>query len=94
MHRVSKVFAAWFEGARERVPVLRLVLPSDSRTVGALARLRLENLDSEILGGEFPETAIRVSAKTDHFELMSAEDVLRQVDELVAETRAFRAQNS
>jgi DNA-binding winged helix-turn-helix (wHTH) protein/pimeloyl-ACP methyl ester carboxylesterase len=90
----SEVLAAWFRGARKRVRVLRLVFPNDSRTVGALARLRLENLDGEILGGEFPETTIRVSAKTDHFELMSAEDVLRQVDELVAETRSFRARNS
>jgi hypothetical protein len=31
---------------------------------------------------EFPESAIRVSANAGHFELMSAEHVLRQVDEL------------
>lgn len=59
----------------------------------ALARLRLENLDSGILGREFPETAIRVSDRADHFELMSEKDVLRQVDELVAEVRACPARS-
>jgi DNA-binding winged helix-turn-helix (wHTH) protein len=88
-----EVFARWFQGARNRVRALRLVFPKDSVSGAALARLRLENLDSGILGGDFPESAIRLSDKTDHFELMSAEDVLRQVDELVAEARAVQAQN-
>jgi DNA-binding winged helix-turn-helix (wHTH) protein len=86
-------FARWFRGARDCVRVLRLVFPKDCASMAALARLRLENLDSVILGGDFPETAIRVSDKTDHFELMSAEDVLRQVDELVAEAREVPAWN-
>lgn len=86
-------FARWFQGVRDRVRALRLVFPNDSRSVAALARLRLENLDSGILGGEFPETAIRVSDKTDHFELMSAPEILRQVDELVADSRSFPASN-
>ncbi len=84
-----ETFARWFQGARDRVRALRLVFPNDPRSAAALARLRFENLDSGILGGEFPETAIRVSDKTDHFELMSAKDVLQQVDELVAEARAI-----
>ena len=86
-----ETFAQWFRGARNRVQILRLVFPKDSVSVAALARLRLENLDSEILGGEFPETVIRVSDRGDHFELMSEKDVLRQVDELVAEVRACPA---
>lgn len=57
----------------------------------ALARLRLENLDKAILGGEFPETEIQVSTKADHFDLMSAQDVLQRVDELVTAVRASRA---
>jgi pimeloyl-ACP methyl ester carboxylesterase len=80
-----EVFARWFRGARERVRVLRLVFSNDSGSRAELARLRLENLDSGILGEEFPENAIRVSVKADHFDLMSAEHVLRQVDELVAD---------
>jgi DNA-binding winged helix-turn-helix (wHTH) protein len=88
-----EAFARWFQGARDRVRVLRLVFPNDSTSSAALARLRLENLDGGILGGEFPENAIRISTKTDHFELMSAEDVLREVDELVAEARAVPARN-
>jgi DNA-binding winged helix-turn-helix (wHTH) protein len=89
--RGFETFARWFQGARNQVRVLRLVFPKDSVSGAALARLRLENLDSGILGGEFPETAIRVSDRTDHFGLMSAKDVLRQVDELVMEARAFPA---
>ena len=82
------VFARWYQGARDRVPVLRLVFPKDSRSVAALAQLRLNNLDGAILGEEFPEASILISEKTDHFDLMSADEVLRQVDELVAEARA------
>jgi len=87
------VFARWFRGARERVRALRLVFSNDSGSSAALARLRLENLDNGILGGEFPESAIRVSANADHFELMSAEHVLRHVDELVINVRAAAAVN-
>jgi len=82
------VFARWFRGARECLPALRLVFPNDSGSMAALARLKLENLDTGILGGEFPEGTITVSASEDHFDLMTAEHVLRQVDELVAEARA------
>ena len=82
------VFARWFRGARECLPALRLVFPNDSGSMAALARLKLENLDIGILGGEFPEGTITVSASGDHFDLMTAEHVLRQVDELVAEARA------
>src|SRR5262245_9004899 len=68
-----------------------------SRTIRGRAthwpRLRLENLDSGILDGEFPENTIRVSANADHFDLMSAEHVLQQVDELVANMRAGPALN-
>jgi serine/threonine protein kinase len=88
-----EVFARWFRGARERVRVLRLVFSNDAGSSAALARLRLENLDSGILGGEFPESAIRVSANADHFDLMLAEHVLRHVDELVTNVRAAPALN-
>jgi hypothetical protein len=67
--------------------VLRLVISNDSSYQADLARLKLENLDNGILGEEFPETMITVSGNSDHFGLMAAERVLRQVDELVAETR-------
>jgi serine/threonine protein kinase len=82
------VFARWFRGARERVHVLRVVFSNDSGSRAALARLKLENLDSRFLGEEFPESAIRVHANADHFGLMSADHVLRQVDELVVEQQA------
>jgi hypothetical protein len=83
-----EVFARWFRGARERVPALRLVFSNASGSLAALTRLKLENLDSGILGSEFPEDVIMVSPNTDHFDLMDAERVLQQVDELVAATRA------
>ncbi len=85
-----EVFARWFRGARACVPALRLVFSNDSGTRAALTRLKLENLDSGILGGEFPEGEITVSPNTDHFGLMATEQVLRQVDELVADTRERR----
>jgi hypothetical protein len=65
-----------------------VVFSNDSGSRTALARLRLENLDSRFLGEEFPESAIRVHANSDHFGLMSADHVLRQVDELVVEQQA------
>jgi len=83
-----EVFARWFSGARERVRALRVVFSSDPRTRAALDRLKLDNLDKGILGGEFPEDIITVSKNADHFKLMATEHVVRQVDELVAEARA------
>ena len=85
-----EVFARWFKGARERVPALRLVISNDSGYQAALARLKLENLDNNILGEEFPESMITVSGSRDHFGLMAAERVLRQVDELISDTRKSR----
>jgi serine/threonine protein kinase len=85
-----EVFARRFKGARERVPTLRLVISNDSRYQAALAHLKLQNLDNGILGEEFPEDMITVSGSPDHFGLMAAQQVLRQVDELVAETRTRR----
>lgn len=87
-----EVFARWVRGARKRVRALRLVFPNDVRSRQELARLRLENLDAGILG-EFPDGLIRLSAKTDHFDLMSPEEVLREVEELVAGARAVSGQN-
>jgi hypothetical protein len=72
------------------VQALRLVISNDAAYQATLARLKLENLDNRILGGEFPEGMITVSGNTDHFGLMTAERVLRQVDELVGETRNRR----
>ena len=83
-----EVFARWFCGARERVRALRVVFSSDPRTRAALARLKLDNLDKGILGGEFPGDMITVSKNVDHFKLMATEHVVRQVDELVTEARA------
>jgi serine/threonine protein kinase len=85
-----EVFARWFKGARERVPTLRLVISNDASYQAALAHLKLQNLDNGILGEEFPEDMIAVSGSPDHFGLMAAQPVLRQVDELVAETRKRR----
>jgi serine/threonine protein kinase len=85
-----EVFARWFKGARARVPTLRLVISNDSSYQAALAHLKLQNLDNGILGEEFPEDMITVSGSPDHFGLMAAQHVLRQVDELVAETRKRR----
>jgi serine/threonine protein kinase len=85
-----EVFARWFKGARERVPTLRLVISNDSSYQAALAHLKLQNLDNGILGEEFPEDIITVSGSPDHFGLMAAQHVLREVDELVTETRKRR----
>ncbi len=85
-----EVIARWFKGARQRVPTLRLVISNDSSYQAALADLKLQNLDNGILGEDFPEDMITVSGSPDHFGLMAAQHVLRQVDELVAETRKRR----
>jgi len=81
-----EVFARRFRAARKRVSALRLIFASFSEA--ALARLKLENLDSCILGEEFPETVIAVTPDADHFDLMAAERVLDQIDDLVGTVRA------
>ena len=85
-----QVFARWFRGASSQVKVLRMVFPRDSVSVAAIARLRLENLDRNILGDEFPDGTIQISTEADHFELMRAENLLRHVDQLVAEARPLQ----
>lgn len=84
------VFARWFREARKQTPVLRLVFSNDETSMTALARLRLENLDTGILGEEFPESIITVVPNANHFALMTTENVLRQIDELVAQARAIK----
>ena len=86
-----EVFVRRFQGVRERVPSLRLIFSDASSTRGALARLKLENLDRKILGGEFTEHAITVCHNTDHFGLMATEQVLHQVDQMVREVRERRS---
>jgi len=85
-----EVFVRWLKGARENVPSLRLVFSDSPSTRAALSCLKLENLDRGILSGEFPEGEITVLPNTDHFALMEAERVLRQVDEIVANARERR----
>jgi serine/threonine protein kinase len=84
------VFARWFKGARERGLVLRLVF-SDAEVVrDSIARLKLENLDRGILGEEFRQHEVTVMPNADHFDLMASDRLLREVDEIVAATRARR----
>jgi serine/threonine protein kinase len=85
-----ETFAQWFKGARQRVPVLRLGFSSDSGSQAALARLKLKNLDTGILGEEFPESIITVAPDVDHFQLMGPESVAAHVVEVVTEARALR----
>jgi predicted Ser/Thr protein kinase/pimeloyl-ACP methyl ester carboxylesterase len=86
-----EVFVRRFQGVRERVPSLRLIFSDASSTRAALARLKLENLDRKILGGEFTEHAITVCHNTDHFGLMATEQILHQVDQMVREVRERRS---
>lgn len=85
-----ETFARWFKGGRQRVPALRLVFSRDSGSQAALARLKLENLDTGILGEEFPEAIITVAPDVDHFQLMGPESVAVHVDEVVSDARARR----
>lgn len=82
------VFASWFRAAQQQVRLPRLVFSNDPGSKAALARLRLENLDRGILGEEFPENIIRIGTNAGHFDLISTENVLRHVDELLSDLRA------
>jgi serine/threonine protein kinase len=82
-------FARRFRGAHERVRLLRLVFSEATNTRNAVARLKLENLDSAVLGAEFPEKEIMFAQNTDQFFLTSlaTEQVKRLVDDFVAEAQ-------
>ena len=84
-----EVFARRFNGARERVALLRLVFSEASSTRAALARLKLENLDHAILAGEFPESEITLTPNTDHFFLsaLAPEQVKQLIDDFVTEAQ-------
>jgi len=83
-------FASRFRSARSRVAALRLVF-TDGWSAQVLARLKLENLDTGILGEPFPEGIFTVAANTDHFDLMNTGTLLQQVDELVNAVRSARS---
>jgi serine/threonine protein kinase len=89
-----EVFARRFKGARERVPLLRLVFSEASSTRAALAGLKLENLDRGILAGEFNESEFTLSPNTDHFFLsaLATEQVRRLIADFVAEAHGRRVQ--
>ena len=90
-----EVFARRFNGARERVALLRLVFSEASSTRAALARLKLENLDHAILAGEFPESEITLTPNTDHFFLsaLATDQVKQLIDEFVAEAQQLQNQS-
>jgi len=85
-----EIFTAWFRTARERLSALRLIFSGDGQTRKMLDRLKLENLDSGILGEEYPDDTIIVLPHADHFDLMTTDHVLRFVGELVAEVLVKR----
>lgn len=79
------VFARRFKAARDRVSLLRLLFSDAASTRGALARLKLENLDRDILGGDFPEKEIVVAPNTDHFFLATTPEVMSLVSQFIRE---------
>jgi serine/threonine protein kinase/TolB-like protein/Tfp pilus assembly protein PilF len=86
-----EVFARRFRAARKRVSALQLIFSSSyPASEAALARLKLENLDSGILGEEFQETMIAEIPNADHFDLMATEPMLGHIDDLVSTVRAQR----
>ena len=85
-----ETFAQWFKGVRQRVPALRFVFSRDSGSQAALARLKLNNLHTGILGEQFPESIITVAPDVDHFELMGPERVAANLSEVVAGAQASR----
>jgi serine/threonine protein kinase len=88
-----EAFARRFKAARGRVRLLRLVFSDATRTRGALARLKLENLDREILAGDFTESGFILTPNAEHFFLstLGAEQVKRMVDDFVADARALKS---
>jgi hypothetical protein len=79
------VFARRFKAARDRVSLLRLLFSDAASTRGALARLKLENLDRDILAGDFPEKEIVVAPNTDHFFLATTPEVMTLVSQFIRE---------
>lgn len=85
-----EIFARWFREARKRTGALRLVFSNDQGSMAALAKLKLANLDAGILNEEFPESVIAVVPNSNHFALMSTDRLLRQIEDLVGQTRAIK----
>lgn len=82
-------FARRFKGAQERVSLLRLVFSEASNTRAAIAGLKLENLDRQILGGEFPEGEFTFWPNTDHLlSALATDQVKRLIDGFIEDARA------
>lgn len=81
-------FADWYRMASQRVRCLRCVFEELGAGGTAVQKLRLQNLDTGILGDRYREDSIISETGAAHFDLMNPDRVLRHVDEMVAILRS------
>lgn len=77
-------FAGWYRDVKAQGIEVRAVFCNASYDQEGLARLRMQHLDSGVLGPDFEEGDLVTERKRNHFELLSSGVVAERIGELVA----------
>ena len=80
-------FADWFRVVSANVRCVRCVFADTDLDNRAVERIRLENLDSGVLGEYYREGSIVTEMGTDHFELIESDRIGAHVEEMVTAVR-------
>jgi len=83
-------FTEWFRYAKGAGVTLRCVFTGSDREQAALRRLKLDHLDSEILGPDFHEEDLVSEPGLSHFDLLDPSVIGRHLDGLIDRIRASR----
>ncbi|MDX1630763.1 MAG: serine/threonine-protein kinase [Thermoanaerobaculia bacterium] len=84
-------FAAWYRSVRQQGIEVRALFSNATFDREGLAELRMDHLDSGILGPDFQESDLVTERDRNHFELLDAELVETRIGELVEAIRSPRA---
>ena len=77
-------FADCYRSASEAVRLLRCVFAESETCAGLVQKLRLNNLDSGILGPLYRPDSLLVEAPADHFALLEPARIERHVESILA----------
>jgi serine/threonine protein kinase len=76
-------FIAWFRDASQHVRAVRCVFEDDETNRGLVRGLLLEHFEHNVLGDQYREGSLVIEPATNHFDLVTPEQVERQVEALL-----------
>jgi pimeloyl-ACP methyl ester carboxylesterase len=77
-------FIGWFRAVTATIRCLRCVFDDSEANVRLVQELRLQNLDSGILGPNYEEESLVIETGKDHFDLLDPELIARQLERVLS----------